>query len=463
MDTTPLKPGMRLGVGCSGGADSVALLRALGEQAGELGLVLHVAHLHHGLRGAEADDDLEFVRVLAVHLNLPFHEARVDVAKEAAKAGECIEATARRLRYGWFGRLAAETALDAIATAHTLDDQAETVCAKFLRGAWTEGLSGIHPMAELHGARVVRPLLGTTRVEVELYLKQLGQNWRKDSSNQEAAFARNRIRHELLPQLESWNPRLKEHLAQMAALARDEESWWRAELGRLAPQLILAGKPVRGGGRASSGGLALDAVRVAALPVSLQRRLLRHAAGQLGASLDFPATETLRRLILDGRAGQKLEIANGLRAERTPRELRLDIQAVSAGQNIVPEYSVTIPGEILAPAFGVKLQIRPKDSPVAGDGHSGTASVATLRNWKPGDRVRLRYSGRERKVKEVLERLRITGSSRALWPVLEVGDRIAWMKGVEVEPESELVVTATDLAEGRQLLASKASGDDTFE
>jgi tRNA(Ile)-lysidine synthase len=434
METTLLKPGMRVAVGVSGGADSVALLRGLHERSGELGLVVQVAHLHHGLRGAEADEDLEFVRGLAAELGLAFHEAHVDAAAEAERAGESIEEAARRLRYAWFRKLLSEIPLDAIATAHTLDDQAETVCAKFLRGAWTEGLSGIHPTVEFAEGRVVRPLLETTRGEVEAYLKALGQVWREDSTNRHLTYTRNRIRHELLPLLEGWNPRLREHMAQMAVLARDEEAWWQAELARVAPQILMVGKPVRGGGRASGDGLALDVTRLAALAPALQRRLLRHAAEQLGAALDFQGTEALRALALDGRAGQKRELAQGLRAERTPRELRLAVEAVSGGETeAVPEYSTQIPGEIAAPAFGLKICL------------SGAAGLATLRNWKPGDRVRLRYSGGPRKVKEVLERLKVTGSSRAVWPVLDVGGRIVWMKGVEVEPEQGIAVVATEL------------------
>src|ERR1700758_3247913 len=159
---------MRLAVGLSGGADSVALLCALGDRSRELGLVLHAAHLHHGLRGEEADADLDFCRKLATKFGLPFHEARVDTSAEARRpargerdeadegpsdsiegtARDSIEGTARRLRYRWFYELISSGKVDAVATAHTLDDQAETVLAKFLRGAWTEGLSGIHPKLE---------------------------------------------------------------------------------------------------------------------------------------------------------------------------------------------------------------------------------------------------------------------------------------------------------------------------
>jgi tRNA(Ile)-lysidine synthase len=113
----------------------------------------------------------------------------------------------------------------------------------------------------------------------------------------------------------------------MAAIARDEEAWWQAELARLAPQMLLPGRPARGGGRAAGGdlaaGLALEVNRLAALAPAIERRLLRHAAEQLGVALDFAATEALRSLALAGRAGQKLLLSQGLRAERTARELRL--------------------------------------------------------------------------------------------------------------------------------------------
>jgi tRNA(Ile)-lysidine synthase len=451
LDTPLLRPGLRLAVAVSGGADSVALLRALAAQntqkGRELGLVLHVVHLHHGLRGAEADADLAFVRDLAAQLGLPFHEARVDTAAAAepdpksAKPRETIEEAARRLRYSWFRQLLSKESLHAMATAHTLDDQAETVLAKFLRGAWTEGLAGIAPRVETAGAVILRPLLKTTRAEVEAYLNALGQLWRQDSSNRDLTFTRNRIRHELLPLLETWNPQLRPHLTHMAALARDEEAFWQSDLARLAAQLILPGKPVRGGGRAAAEGLALDCARFAALGVAYQRRLLRHAAGRLGAEPDFTATEAMRALALAGHAGHKLELASGLRVERTPRELRLSASA--AGENrtpteAAPAYNFSVPGELAAPAFNLRLRVEfsgPQPAP----------ATALLRSWKPGDRVRLRYSSGPRKVKEVLAHLRVTGSARTLWPVLELVGQIVWMQGVELEPVPGVAITASPL------------------
>ena len=451
IDASLLKPGMRLAVGLSGGADSVALLRVLTERSRGLGLVLHAAHLHHGLRGEEADGDCAFSKGLAEQLGVPFHEARVDTSREASadaatgKAAETIEEAARRLRYRWFRDLMATGEVDAVATAHTLDDQAETVLAKFLRGAWTEGFSGIHPVLEFPEGRVMRPFLSTSRAEIEAYLHAIGESWREDSSNRHLTFTRNRIRHELLPLLEAWNPRLRAHLTQVADLARHEEEWWRSEVARLAPQLLLTGRPVRGGGRAASNGVALDVGRLAELPVALQRRLLRHAAAQLDAAPDFEATEALRALALTGRAGQKLELAAGLGAERSHRELRLAVGAVASLARVASgqpaEYAFAVPGEVDAPGFGIHICVRIS----AGQG-SQVPGSALLRTWKPGDRVRVRHSSGPRKIKEVLERMKVTGSSRAIWPVLEIGGRIVWMRGIELEPESGLRVEVTPVS-----------------
>jgi tRNA(Ile)-lysidine synthase len=453
IDETLLKPGLRLAVGVSGGADSVALLRALKDMSGSLGLVLHAAHLHHDLRGEEADADLAFVRELAAELGLPFHEARVDTTDEAEAQSETVEEAARRLRYGWFRQLMASGEVEAVATAHTRDDQAETVLARFLRGAWTDGLGGIYPAVVFPEGRILRPLLAATRAEVEAYLSALGQGWREDSTNRHLTFTRNRIRHELLPLLEGWNPRLREHLTQMAALARDEEAWWQAELAKLAPRFLLPGRPVRGGGRSGGDGVALDVTRLAALAPALQRRLLRYAAGRFGAALDFASTEAMRSLALTGHAGQKRELDQGLRAERTPRELRLTMGPVAEAKTgaaaAVFEYRGSIPGEIVAPGFGLRLRIEVTERAWAAEGLAGVpGKSARLRNWKPGDRVRLRYSGGRRKVKEVLERMRVTGSRRAVWPVLEVEGRIVWMQGVELDSEPGIRVEASGLDDG---------------
>ena len=437
VDRSLLRAGMRLAVGVSGGADSVALLLSLNELRKDVGLVLSVAHLHHGLRGAEADGDCEFVRTLAQELGLEFFSHAVDVAAEAraqaGKTAETIEEAARRLRYGWFRQLMAEGKVDAVATAHTLDDQAETVLGKFLRGAWTEGLSGIHPEVNFPEGRIIRPMLSVRRSEVESYLNAKKQPWCEDSSNAELSYTRNRIRHELLPQLAGWNPRLREHLAQIAELARDEEAWWQQEMEKIGAQLLLEGKPVRGGGRASGGGWAIDLTRFVALAPAVQRRLLRMAAGKLFCRLEFAATEDILQFALTGKAGQKRELAGGLRVERTNRELRFALTVASSSEKNrdLPEVIESkVPG--LLEGFGVRLR-------VAG---SAEGKTLRLRAARAGDRVQMRYSSGPRKIKDVLERLQVSGSDRAGWPVLECDGQIVWMRGVDVEPLAGITIEA---------------------
>jgi tRNA(Ile)-lysidine synthase len=192
----------------------------------------------------------------------------------------------------------------------------------------------------------------------------------------------------------------------------------------------------------------LDLARLAVEPIAMRRRLLRYAAAQLDAAPDFLATEALRSLAQTGKAGQKLELAQGLRADRTHREIRLSRgpDRSSAHHETQPEqYECVIPGEVTAPAFAFRIRIDLAAQPVLAGSANGAAGKAFLRSWKPGDRVHLRHSSGLRKVKEVLERMKVTGEDRRRWPVLEVAGRIVWMRGVEVEPDFSLRVTVEPL------------------
>jgi tRNA(Ile)-lysidine synthase len=348
-DRTQIKPGERICVAISGGADSVALLLTLhaANSTGRdsLGVGLSAVHINHNLRGEESNADQQFVEDLCISLDILLHLHHADVPGRIAQTRadgdpETIEEAARNVRYDFFTTILASGHADTILTAHTLDDQAETVLMKLLRGAWTEGLSAIHPIVTLPKGKILRPFLQTRRAEIEAFLKQAGQTWREDSTNTDTAFTRNKIRHELLPQLRTFNPNLDQTLANLAELAREEEARWQIELGRILPQLLLPGKPVRGGGRAVStapgqSAVSIELDRLRALDPALRRRVLRAAARQLGARLSFG--ETSRLLALCGfhpyppvgaptvaaRTGASLHLSNSLRADRSPRELRL--------------------------------------------------------------------------------------------------------------------------------------------
>jgi tRNA(Ile)-lysidine synthase len=217
---------------------------------------------------------------------------------------------------------------------------------KILRGAWTEGLSAIHPVVTVttqaassqqpaRTGKILRPMLSTTRAQVESFLKARNQPWRTDSTNADTAYTRNRIRHELMPQLRTFNPSIDQTLANLAELARDEELRWQTELSRVLPQVLLPGKPVRGGGRAvatapGSSGVAIEIERLRSLDPALRRRVLRAAARQLGFRLSFDETSRLLALAgfsnlptVSARPGALLHLAKGLRAQRTAREIQL--------------------------------------------------------------------------------------------------------------------------------------------
>jgi tRNA(Ile)-lysidine synthase len=324
---------MRLAVAVSGGADSVALLRALADAAPELGLVLSVAHMHHGIRGADADADAEFVAALAAKLGLSLHRKDANVPASARENRETLEEAARNLRYAWFSELLQAGSIDAIATAHTLDDQAETVLHKLLRGAWTEGLGGIHPVLTRPEGVILRPFLDVRRQEIEAWLSLIGQSWKEDATNADTAYTRNRLRRELLPVLATYNPRICVALANLATLARDEDAYWQAELVRILPQLLLPGKPMRGGGRSASTdpnetSVAFEIERLPA-SVAVRRRILRAAGRRLGVSLNFEQTQRL--LAMCGpRPARRQTLTATLHAERSPRELRLVKKAAAS-------------------------------------------------------------------------------------------------------------------------------------
>jgi len=428
-----LKPGDRVGVAVSGGTDSVALLRVLLEVRGELGIVVAgVLHFNHKLRGKESDDDERFVRALAEKHGLEFRRAEADTAALAKQSGEGMEAAARRLRHDFFADALRRHTLDVVATGHTLDDQAETVLMRLLRGAGTRGLAGILPrkrveLAEAEQGCIVRPLLGARRSELAEYLRALRQDHREDASNRDPKFLRNRIRQELLPLLErGYNPRIAETLAQTAEIARAEQLDWERQVGE-AWRELARWKAEPGAGR----GLLLDAAGLARQSVALQRRLMQHACERLAGSPTFEQVEAVRALA--ARPGGTVELPGRVRAVREGGELRLWVEQERSVAGAEYEYPLTVPGEVALREVGLRLRAQglvPRLAPEkSGLALAREDSVLVVRNWRPGDRFHPQHSKRPKKVKELLTERKITGRERALWPVVAAGERIVWLRG----------------------------------
>ncbi len=439
-----VQPGDRAAVAVSGGADSVALLRALLELRSELGVVLSVAHFNHRIRGAEADADEQFTKNLAEQHGLEFHSGTADVPKYAQEHKISMETAARELRHHWFASLVREDKTSKIATAHTLDDQAETVLMRVVRGAGTRGLAGISPWQR--EKCLIRPLLSVTRREIESYLAELHQTWREDSSNRDLVHARNRIRHELLPLLErNYNPNIRRTLADLSAVACSEEDYWNAEVKTLFSRLVREGQPSRSG-RSNQTECAVLAVEVAAfqaLPLAAQRRLLRAMGESFGVAFEFEHVRQLLELCSWSSTSKTtrkvLELPCGLVASRSIRELRF-----SRDRAPLPSaysYPLQVPGEVLVPELGtmVKAQVvRPERD---GSGYNAAllldrtrlAPELTVRNWRAGDKFFPAHTKSPKKVKELLQAGRlgreISPAERTSWPVVESAGEIIWMRG----------------------------------
>ena len=438
------RPGDRIAVAVSGGADSVALLRALLELRGELGIVLSVAHFNHGIRGAEADGDHQFVKTLAEDFKLEFHYGYASVPAHARENKLSLETAARELRQKWFGEIVQQGKAEKIATAHTLDDQAETLLMRILRGTGGRGLAGIAPWRR--EKCLIRPLLDVTRREVEDYLARLHQAWRNDASNMDLHHTRNRIRHELLPLLEqNYNPGLRQHLAGLADVARAEEEYWEKEIAGLLSRLVRSGKPSRSGrsgGPADPHVLALEISAFAGLPLAIQRRVLRAMTEQLDVALEYQHVQQLLRLIHEKQPGKECELPGGLVAVRSFRELQISLRQNRASKEDY-SYRLAVPGEVDIPELKTRIRAQLVS---AGNGVSGynsallnralLAPALTVRNWRPGDKFFPAHTRSPKKVKELLQPARLgrelSSAERKAWPVIESAGEIVWVRGFAV-------------------------------
>jgi tRNA(Ile)-lysidine synthase len=442
-----LAPGTGVAVAVSGGPDSVCLLYALVELAPELGISVAIAHFNHKLRGADSDEDQRFVERFAANLGVPFYS---ESASGEAYEGN-LEQAARRARRRFFLRLIEEGHANRVAVGHTRDDQAETVLFRLMRGSGLTGLAGVLPVT---ADGVVRPLIGVTRAQVLEFLSARGIPWREDASNQEPRFARNRIRHVLLPQLaREWNPNLSESLAHLADLAFEEERVWRNIVNRLAAEVL----------ERRAGGIEFTCAAVQGLPVALARRLLRRAIAEARGDLrriEFAHVETV--LELAGRAGGagKRRLP-GLIAQKSFGWMRLE--SASAGAAL-SETELKVPGAYPIPGDSIiiQLELSVKKSSTHPCGTlkatelsvQKTAAPLVLRGWRPGDQYWPEGDSRSRTLQELFQAARIPSWRRRVWPMISCGDKILWVRhfgaAKEFAPgrDGGLVVTVTEVSVG---------------
>jgi tRNA(Ile)-lysidine synthase len=319
-----LAGGERVVAAVSGGPDSTALLSVLVSLRGELSLDIHVGHVNHLLRRDAADDAAAVAR-MARTCGCPYHEATVDVRAAASREHRSIEDAARQARYAFLAAVAREHQAQVIATGHTLDDQAETVLMRLLRGSGPRGLAGIPPVRPHDGVRVIRPLIETSRAEVTEYLARHRLETREDSTNRDVTLLRNRVRLVLLPILEGYNPDVRRALARLADVLRDEAD----ALDALSAAEIDA---VMHGTNAS---VRIPPEAFAGLPVALQRRVLREAIRRVrgnDAQIAFVHIEEARLGVLSGRPGGVYEAPGGVRVVRRPDAIEVTRSPLGRGQ-----------------------------------------------------------------------------------------------------------------------------------
>lgn len=440
-----LQPGDRVGIAVSGGADSVALLRLLNALRPQLGIVASVVHLNHKLRGDESDKDEAFVAELAAKHGYELFCGASDVKAFAAEKKLSVETAARQLRYEFFISKLRDGHFNKVATAHTIDDQAETVLLKLARGAGTRGLAGIYPkVAVTHfdfaqgrlqpsaissasaDCAIVRPLLSSTRKQLQEYLAEIGQNWREDSSNRDLRHTRNRVRHGILPRMaEHMNPAVCEVLAETAEIARAEEEYWAGEIGRLLPGL-WSNTETRGW---------LNSPQLRRMPLAVRRRLVRTAAESLGLKLGFSHVEEVNA-IQDG--GMVVLPGDWLVcSEHGDIVFSREFCGLKISEY---DYELPVPGRVRVPEAGILLEaLVLADPEISGKYRrerlfdpSAMKGGLIVRPWRAGERFWPAHTKEPKKIKELLQNMNITGTDKKTWPVVASGAEVVWVKGLGV-------------------------------
>ena len=447
--TSLIPPGARVLAAVSGGSDSVALLYLLRELAPALRLDLAgLAHLNHQLRGAESDGDEVFCRDLAVALDLPIVVERADVGTLARAHRVSVEVAARRARYRFLDRAAAQLQADTVATGHTRDDQAETFLLRLLRGAGATGLAAIPPRRGMF----VRPILDVRREDLRAFLRERGVAYRDDSTNADARIPRNWIRHELIPLLANHlSSDIVEVLAREVMVLRDDAALLDAVADEAARRIL---------GVHQAGRLAIPAAELAGLPPALARRVVRRALFLTSPAFQG-ATHVDRVLDMTITGGEGLRIdLPGVSVERIQDSVVLQ-KREGRGRRAAVEfhYALPVPGRVAVPDAGVAIEsnvgprgdletiLKERDAvTIAAAAASIDAAVAAgglwIRSRRPGDALRpLGMAGRK-KLQDVFVDRKVPRARRDRIPVVvDAQDRIVWVAGIVLSDDARITVS----------------------
>ena len=421
----------------------MALLQALWEMRQEWRLALVVGYLDHGLR-PEAAAEQSFVRQTAAALGLPFATAKADVLALRREKHLPLQEAAREARYGFFLKAACDCSADKIALGHTADDQAESVLMRLLRGSGTRGLAGIPPR---RNDRIIRPLIEVWRREVESFLRERNIPFREDASNRSFHFLRNRVRHELIPGLETYNPRIRQILLNMAERFRLEEEYWQGLVREAFPSLLKNQR---------SGNVILDIALLAKLPVPIRLRIFRRAVETVLGHLrgfGFLHFQGIENLWQNPQPNKKIRLPHGVNISKTYGELSFSLGM----EKPVPfEYAVSQPGILEIPEIGGEMRFSIRDR--AGEEAVGksprTALLEadhiqfplTVRSFRPGDRFQPLGMEGEKKIKDFFIDQKIPLLQRQKIPLLFLQSQLLWVAGLRLDhrfrlkPESRRVL-----------------------
>jgi tRNA(Ile)-lysidine synthase len=430
-----LRRGDSVVVAVSGGADSVALLLLLSELT-HYRLSLTVAHFNHGLRGEEAERDERFVKLLASRLGLPFESGRGDAARFAVEEGLTLEEAARELRYRFLRGLRSSLSADRIATAHTLDDNAETLIMRLIRGSGYRGLGGIPPVSE--GGSLIRPLIEVPREMVLRYLEGRGEAWVTDSTNLLPVCLRNRVRLELIPLLLGYNPGLREALARSARLMRDVADF----MEQAAREHIEGVFPHEARGVLGEGLIGLLS-RFLALHPALRREVLREVIGSVkGDTRGIYArhVEAVEGLLAGGRASGEVALPAGLTAARGYGLFAI-APAVELGRSFCHE--ISSPGvwsfpEVECEVFCARAS-RFSEDPYAPTFERGSVGFPiVVRSFSPGMRFHPLGMGGEKKLKSFFIDEKVPRFLRKRVPIFMSRGEVIWVGGMRVDERFKL-------------------------